>query len=92
MTYRQKVERVFADLKSKGKITGKLEADDSITNFRSSLFSDKIYYNPDCDCKFDEDSIHFILLHEQAHKSGSENTKKFLGTLGALIGLLYLPI
>ncbi len=91
MTYRQKVERVFADLKSKGKVTGELEPSDT-KNFRSSLFSDKIFYNPDCDCKFDEDSIHFILLHEQAHKNGSENTKKFLGALGALIGLLYLPI
>ncbi len=82
-----KVKKVFLDLKERGMVDGRLRESESVNNFKQSLFSDKIYFNPKYE--FDEDSLYFILLHEQGHEEGPKNSQKYFAFLCVFLGLLY---
>ncbi len=82
-----KVKKVFLDLKERGMVEGRLCESESVKNFKGSLFSDKTYFNPEYE--FDEDSLYFILLHEQGHEEGPKNSQKYFAFLCVFLGLLY---
>lgn len=85
--YPSKVKKVFLDLKERGMVDGRVRESESVNNFKQSLFSDKIYFNPKYE--FDEESIYFILLHEQGHEEGPKNSHKYFASLCVFLGLLY---
>ncbi len=88
--YSERVRSVFQDLKKRDMIDGTLKKSKKTANFKASLIFDKIYFNPKY--KFDEDSLYFILLHEQGHKEDSKNTKNYVAFLSGIILMIYIPM
>jgi Peptidase family M48 len=87
----ERVEKIFIELKKKGAIEREREIkyDKRVQVFKSGLFFyNTIFYNEN-DCKLDEDSIRFSLLHEEGH---TVNKQYVIPPLIVTLSLILIPV